>query len=93
MKNVSVLIGNSDNRLSQEDWSVFIRDCSNAVVRWSGVVHFAGGSLITSKYQNFCWVLEVEDEMVSYLKNELLRLKLLNHQESIAFITGEVELL
>lgn len=93
MKIVSILIGNSDDKLSQMEWSIFVRDCDNAITRWSKEVHFSGGSSITSKFQNFCWVVELKENMDKFLKDELLNLKILHHQSSIAVVTGEVELL
>ena len=59
---VVVQIGNSDDKLSQREWSEYVGDIQRVVGRWSEEIHFSGGSSFGAPWQNACWVLEVEDK-------------------------------
>lgn len=59
MKTVTINIGNSDNKLTQVEWSHFIKDIWDALMEYklSAEIHFAGGSSPESPRQNYCWVI------------------------------------
>lgn len=89
MKTVTIQIGNSDDRLTQKRWSEFCVWVGRAVGVFSEQVHFAGGSPVSSPWQNHCWVVEVADPQP--LRQELARLRLEYGQDSIAWTEGETE--
>ena len=87
---VSVLIGNSDDKLSQAAWAKFIYDVGLVVVLRSSCVYFSGFSLPTAAHQNACWVVECSD--LAYLRQDLAELAAKYYQESIALVCGETEM-
>ena len=93
MKTVTILIGNSDDKLSQKEWAEFVRTVSmylTGVADWQ----FSGISHGDAEWQNACWVVlfHTEDDfnrvkkLISKLRNEF-------HQDSIAWIEGYTEFL
>lgn len=92
MITVYVSIGNSDDKLSQADWSEF----------WGRVHHRVGSapkvhgmwtSQSTWRWQNACWCIEVRDDYVDTLKAELRKLAKEFRQDSIAWAPAQVEFL
>jgi hypothetical protein len=56
---VYISIGNSDDRLTQAEWSEFCRDVDGLVRRYAEV-HGAWYSLPSTKWQNACWCVAFE---------------------------------
>lgn len=85
---VYISIGNSDDKLTQREWSQYwlgVRDCINANVR---VIHGEWLSSPGSSFQNACWAVEpllAEDRYVIEFKADLCRLANLYEQDSIAW--------
>jgi hypothetical protein len=91
MKTVSVLIGNSDDGLTQALWSAFFNRIENAIHKYATEVHFTGGSASWSVYQNACFVFVCPDHRTGYLKAEIsVEAKRFN-QSSIAWVEGTTE--
>ena len=88
---VTLSIGNSDNKLTQEEWSVFSSSVHVYVFQYCTHVHFAGSSPSTSKYQNAAWVFEIDEALADKLKGRLKSLCAKFNQESIAWTIGETE--
>ena len=89
MTTVTVLIGNTDNKLTQQEWAQFYMDVSGAVSREADRVQFSGSSPGFAPWQNACFVAVVE-------RPERLRLALGAlaakwRQDSIAVVCGETE--
>ena len=86
MKTVIIQIGNSDNKLTQKEWSEFVR----CVDIYSSVTdtHFRGVSNSDAPWQNACWVLEVEDYNYDGLKRTIGNLESEFKQDSIAWTEG-----
>lgn len=59
MPTVAILIGNSDNKLSQVDYSAFAADLNKIVETFTECTHFKGGSDWHAPRQNACWVCDV----------------------------------
>lgn len=85
-----ILIGNSDDKLTQKEWSQYAMDVSLLVQNWASKVHFEGGSASGSEWQNACWVVEWSTADLANLNEELSQLAAHWRQESIAVITGGV---
>ena len=91
MKTVTVLIGNSDNKLTQAAWSGFIADLTDIVFERMDVTHFRGHSNPESIYQNHAIVFTIDDSKIEVLKNSLRELKDIFKQDSIALVLGDSE--
>jgi hypothetical protein len=88
-RTIVVQIGNSDDKLTQKEWCNFILEVVGAVSRISPAVHFQGGSMPVSVWQNFCIV--AESQSLDGLRGELCRLATKYRQESIALLVGDTE--
>jgi hypothetical protein len=88
-KTVSVQIGNSDNKLTQEEWSKFC-ECTDRTIRaWCDGVHFSGGSRWDAAWQNACWVAAVDDLKIPCLQDDLTKVRKRYRQDSVAVLIGE----
>lgn len=87
---VVIQIGNSDDKLSQRDWSAYQREVGE-VVDGFGLPHFEGHSHGCSAYQNACFVLEADRFLVGDLRENLENIRRKYRQDSVALIVGEVE--
>jgi ribonuclease HI len=90
---VVVQIGNSDNKLSQREWSDFVGEVSFQVTRASKVIHFFGGSATYERWQNVCWVVELVEPHLQTLKAEVARIRGVYRQDSVAIVVGNVEMI
>lgn len=88
MATLSILIGNSDNKLTQREWSEYIHDVADLIIDLDYQVHFRGYSDPSEPWQNTCWVLEVDDEFGG-LVDRLKRIAWAYHQDSIAVVVGK----
>lgn len=92
MTTLSILIGNSDDKLKQSEWSEFIQSVQQVVAHLDLTVHFHGFSHPEAPWQNACWVVETEGPSnVLALKGHLRMVAWAYHQDSIALVHGETE--
>ena len=91
MKTITIQIGNSDNKLTQEKWSMFVEQVGMLINRDANTVHFFGGSSTWAKWQNVCWVFECKEEKIALLKENLAYCRGLFAQDSVAYCEGETE--
>lgn len=92
MRTVTILIGNSDNKLTQEMWSAFCSALEQEIAEAQSRIHFSGYSLPNKPWQNACWVIEVVETEWIILRAELSRLARLYLQSEIAILVGETEM-
>jgi hypothetical protein len=96
---VYVTIGNSDDKLTQEEWAQFYSLVNRTIRRVADDIHGQWVSSPTSVYQNACWCFVLPDdgylvsEVRRKLRDELKRLAREYRQDSIAWAEAEVELL
>lgn len=90
--NAVIGIGNSDDKLTQLQWSNYIEAVAMMINAASYQVYFAGFSDPTAPWQNACWVIHIGDDVL-YLKRQLLNIAKRFNQDSIALTLGETELL
>lgn len=81
---VYVSIGNSDDKLNQEDWALFQQALDHAL-RSRGHIHGAWYSLPNSPYQNACWCVEFVLPVVEPTKEFLTRMAYHYRQDSICW--------
>lgn len=88
---VVICIGNSDNKLSQQNWSDFVSCIDKVVIIYSNVVHFSGGPATDKPYQNYAWIIDIDDNASYMLKDLLERYRKRFGQESIVWMVGNSE--
>lgn len=91
MKTITIGIGNSDDKLTQLEWSSFIQSINAIVEKNAHEVHFTGFSIPTAIWQNACWVFEVSDERVEKIKAEIHKVRRGFRQDAVAWIEGTTE--
>lgn len=92
-----ISIGNSDDKLTQGQWAVFVSDLHGLVDDACGEgasCHGVWYSAPDSPFQNMCVCLELPDDerMLRRLKHTLASLAFRYRQDSIAFATARTEL-
>jgi len=92
---ITVQIGNSDNRLSQSDWSAYIAKVDKVLKIYSSYnIHFSGGSPSEAAWQNYCWCVDIKgDDLEEGLKADLKMIARQYDQTAIAWCKGEVEMI
>ena len=100
MKTITLQIGNSDNKLTQQEWSRFVRDVNqylNGTMCKYITIHFSGGSHSYAPWQNYCWVFQkintdIEDYVLDTIKNQIAKFAKEEYkQDSIAWTEGVTE--
>lgn len=95
MKTITVQIGNSDDKLSQQKWSQYCYIVGETIKLWANEVHFSGGSEASAPWQNKAWVFVLSDDeqdaKLSRLKAKLIEYRTDFNQLSIAWTEGETE--
>lgn len=88
---VYVSVGNSDDKLSQAQWSTFCQVVDNRVRRYADVIHGYWHSLPNAPWQNACWCAEVRQSEAVKLKNRLQDACADFEQDSIAWAVASTE--
>ena len=94
MTTVTIQIGNTDNKLTQQDWSKFVSAVDDVVHRHAKTTHFSGGSAANAPWQNYCWVCQITslNDAIS-LSLKLRDVATEFHQDSIALTKGDTILI
>ena len=85
----TVLIGNSDNKLSQGEWAHYVAHVDVTMREWSTQVHFFGGPATYDPWQTACWVCEIDAARVPELTEELTQIRITFRQDSAAMLLGD----
>jgi hypothetical protein len=86
-----ITIGNTDNKLTQQEWSAFITDMVMLVLEHTSEVHFAGFSHPSAPYQNACWCVDfATPNDQGNARSSLAMLKVKYRQDSIAWADAQV---
>ena len=93
MRTITVIIGNSDNKLSQIEWHGFVSRVEMIIRNRADAIHFFGGPENWSLYQNVAFVFACHDDGIDNIRDVLQAERLHWRQDSIAYIEGETELL
>jgi hypothetical protein len=87
-----IQIGNSDNKLTQQEWYAFVCDVDSILLSYATCTHFNGGSDSRAAWQNHCWVFQVDERNHdARILSELRGLCVRYNQDSIALIRGTTE--
>jgi hypothetical protein len=93
MKTLSILIGNSDDKLKQSEWNEFVVKFRVEILRVCDTMHFFGGPTNYERWQNINSVFTISEEKISNFKENIRFLGNQYKQDSIAIIQGDTELL
>ena len=85
MITVYVSVGNSDDKLSQEQWSGFVQQVRITLSGRARETHGEWYSLPDQPYQNACFCVVFADTDVPLVKQELAKLREAWGQDSVAW--------
>lgn len=91
MKTIVVQIGNTDNKLTQQEWSKYVETMNHFLRCHINTVHFAGGSPTESPWQNYCWVGVAYIADWDFFAKHLNQIRLRFNQDSVAVTLGETQ--
>jgi hypothetical protein len=93
MKTITICICNSDNKLTQKDWSDFCSVTDSVVKHFCSELYFVGFSNPAEKLQNASWVFSLKEESILKLQKRISEVRKAYLQDSVAFVTGKSELI
>ena len=88
MTAICIQIGNTDNKLTQQEWSEYCR-AIRGICEAHGVVHFAGGSPTDAAWQNYCVCAETDNHIA--LRMLIAKRRATHHQDAVAWLQGETK--
>lgn len=92
---VTIQIGNSDDKLSQADWSRYVAAVASHIEYYAEdnglTIHFFASSEGTQRWQNAAWVLGAYPEVAAQLKARLAGVRAQYQQDSVAWTEGETQ--
>jgi hypothetical protein len=91
MNTVTICIGNSDDKLTQKEWSEFITMMNKMLRQVYAETQFSGFSAPNAPWQNACWVVGIHDHKIEDLKNRIRHIRGMFKQDSVAVVVGETE--
>jgi hypothetical protein len=83
----TISIGNSDNKLTQQEWSEFVEEIDFAL-RINGRVHFFGGPPTWMPWQSATWIVDVPPENFGLVMSHLVSSRTRFKQESVFVLVG-----
>lgn len=86
---VYVGIGNSDDKLTQEEWSEFVSLVQAMIRNLAAHQHGEYFSVPSAKWQNACWCLEFREEMIGFAQARLAQLARRFRQDWIAWAPAQ----
>lgn len=91
MKTVTIQIGNTDDKLKQSEWAAYVLMMRTLILHHIVQVHFFGAPANWERWQNVCWVVEVEDGKLQDLMKAIHEARDTFNQESAAVTIGETQ--
>jgi hypothetical protein len=94
MPTIYVSIGNSDDKLTQAQWSEFVKDFNNLILAWEASgrvveIHGRWASDSTSHWQNAAWCFDSHGQSEAFMQQDLQALAAKYNQDSIAWAVAE----
>lgn len=83
-----IQIGNSDDRLTQKEWSEFCAEVDRTVRRAATAVHFYGHPPGDMPWQNAAWIVEISIVALGIMTERLVETRKKYRQDSIAITSG-----
>lgn len=82
---ICIQIGNTDNKLTQQEWSEFIYDVEVTIKHWSSQIYFSGFSRPDVSWQNACWIFSCTELDAIGVQEQLVDIREIYKQDSIAW--------
>lgn len=89
----TIQIGNSDDKLSQREWSLYVSSIDKAITAQALTTHFFASSEGSKPWQNACWVAAVREAEVEFLFDDLKKIRKKYKQHSVAVVLGDVRMI
>lgn len=89
MKTVIIQIGNSDDKLTQKEWSQFHAKIDANIGLYAMQIHFHGSAATWETWQNVCWVFVIKSEKAELLRERVKQIREAYKQDSVAWTEGE----
>ena len=89
----TIQIGNSDNKLTQEEWSNYVSAIHGATTVDGIETHFFGSSEGSKPWQNACWVVAIREVEVDAMFKAIAKIRMQFGQDSVAVILGDVRMI
>lgn len=89
----TIQIGNSDNKLTQQEWSQFVDEIREATNTDGIETHFFASSEGSKPWQNACWVVAIRETEVEDMLKTVKKIRRRYKQESVAIVLGDVRLI
>jgi hypothetical protein len=90
---VTIQIGNSDNKLTQAEWSDFVKLVGDYIERYvedrAAEIHFFASSAGHDPWQNAAWIVAITDEHEPSLRADISTARRKFRQDSAAWTTGK----
>ena len=83
---ITIQIGNSDDKLTQIEWSNYVSEIQDMLVDSGTKIHFFGGSTTWSPWQNVAWVIDTNEAQEIAAAVGQIRKKY--NQDSVAWTEG-----
>lgn len=91
MKTITLQIGNSDDKLTQAQWALFVKKTDDNIRQRANKVYFSATSSNTEPWQNAAWIFDIYENASYALIDSMKELKLWFKQDSIAWTEGKTE--
>lgn len=91
----TIQIGNSDDKLTQKEWSDFVSEV-DAVFKTDVLAidcYFFATSEGAKPWQNACWVVSIKETDVDLLIKRLVKVRKMYRQDSVAIVLGDVRMI
>lgn len=89
MTTITIQIGNSDDKLTQAEWSGYHSLVESEIKSMGFSIHFHGCSHGAEQWQNAAWVIAVEPpNRIEALRSALVEIRGRFRQDSIAWTEG-----
>lgn len=85
MTTVYITLGNSDDKLPQNEWAHFVAAVRGVLRDEASVMHGEWFSLPDSPWQNVCWCVEVPEQLLARTRYRIGKLAPEYRQDSIAW--------
>lgn len=89
----TIQIGNTDNKLTQQEWSEYV-EAVHAATTVDGIeTHFFASSEGSKPWQNACWVVAIRETELDPMLSSVKKIRKQYKQESVAIVLGDVRLI
>lgn len=89
----TIQIGNSDNKLTQQEWAEYVAAVHAATTTDGIETHFFASSEGCKPWQNACWVVAIRETEVESMMQAVTKIRKQYRQESVAIVLGDVRMI